>query len=187
MNKKLLIATVGVGALLASGNHHPVQGQVFDTVLDGMRHSSESPRNDRSYDSGRYDDRSRRDDDRRTSRFRNESNDPDAIVRRAYEDILNREPDREGLRVYRSHIIDDNWSERDVRSDLRKSAEHEGRTPAAADVVIRRAYQDILGRDPDSAGLALYRSKLLKDNWSERDVRSDLKNSAEYRQKHGRK
>jgi TorA maturation chaperone TorD len=107
------------------------------------------------------------------------------IVRRAYEDVLNREPDKDGLRTYRSRIIDDKWSEQDVRSDLRKSAERAGRTPAAADVIIRRAYQDVLGRDPDASGLATYRSKLINENWSERDVRSALKSSSERRETGG--
>lgn len=106
-------------------------------------------------------------------------------MKRAYEDILNREPDQQGMRTYRSHIIDDNWSEQDVRNDLRKSAERAGKTPESADAVITRAYQDILGRNPDSTGLANYRAKLLYQNWSERDVRSDLKKSQEARSSGG--
>ena len=35
---------------------------------------------------------------------------PSRIVRRAYEDILDREPDSAGLRLYRSRIIDDGWT-----------------------------------------------------------------------------
>ena len=91
------------------------------------------------------------------------------------------------MRTYRSRIIDDHWSEQDVRSDLRKSDERAGRTPAAAELIVRRAYQDILGRDPDAAGLATYRAKLLSEGWSERDIRSDLKNSPEYRNKQNKK
>ena len=103
-------------------------------------------------------------------------------MRRAYEDILNREPDKEGLRLYRSRLIDDNWSEKDVRNDLRKSLEHAQVKSESAEQIVRRAYQDILGRDPDREGMATYRAKLQNEGWSERDVRSDLKKSAERRE-----
>ena len=48
---------------------------------------------------------------------------PDQIIKRAYEDVLNREPDPEGLRVYRRHIVDDGWTEQQVRQSLRASPE----------------------------------------------------------------
>lgn len=113
------------------------------------------------------------------------SNDPEAIVRRAYQDILGREPDEAGMRTYRSKIIDNNWTEKEVRNDLRHSAEAKGRTPEAAEKIIRRAYQDVLGREPDAAGLATYRDKLVNEGWSERDVRSALKSSEERRETGG--
>ena len=112
-------------------------------------------------------------------------NDPEAIVRRAYQDILNREPDAEGMRTYRIKIIDNNWTEKEVRNDLRHSAEAKGKTPAAAEKIVRRAYQDVLGREPDAAGLAMYRDKLVNGGWSERDVRSALKSSSERRETGG--
>ena len=48
------------------------------------------------------------------------------IVRRAYQDILKREPDPEGMRAFRSRIIDDGWTEADVRDALRSSPEYRG-------------------------------------------------------------
>ena len=63
---------------------------------------------------------SRGNDSRGGGRF---NADPDRIVRRAYEDILDREPDTAGLRLYRSLIIDDGWSEEQVREALRRSPE----------------------------------------------------------------
>ena len=127
----------------------------------------------------------RSDDDFRDRRNRSESGNPDMIIRRAYQDILGREPDTTGMRVYRSHMLDDGWSEQDVRSDLRKSPEREGKTPESAEAIIRRAYQDILGRQPDASGMATYKSKLLYEGWQERDVRSDLKKSSERRETGG--
>jgi hypothetical protein len=114
----------------------------------------------------------------------------DDVVRRAYQDILGRDPDPDGLRNYRGKIVDDGWSERDVREALRKSDEYAAtggtavnfRT-ASADRIIRRAYQDILGREPDPAGLQTYRRNILQEGWDEHDVRQALIRSPERRQK----
>src|SRR5262245_29142931 len=57
----------------------------------------------------------------------------DRIVRRAYEDVLGREPDPEGLRSYREHVLDDGWSETEVRESLRRSAEYRERTFGSTD------------------------------------------------------
>jgi hypothetical protein len=113
----------------------------------------------------------------------------DDIVRRAYQDILGRDPDPDGLRNYRSKIVNDGWSERDVREALRRSDEYAAtggvavnfRT-ASADRIIRRAYQDILGREPDDAGLRNYRRLILEEGWDEQDVRQALVRSPERRQ-----
>jgi hypothetical protein len=109
--------------------------------------------------------------------------DPDRIIRRAYDDILHREPDTEGLRLYRSRMIDDDWTEQHVREALRKSPEHGDRAQESADKIIRRAYQDVLGREPDYNGLVSYRSKVLDHGWDEHDVREALRSSPESRQK----
>jgi len=109
--------------------------------------------------------------------------DPDRIIRRAYEDILHREPDREGLRDYRSKMIDDDWTEHDVREALRKSSEYDKRKEESADKIIRRAYDDVLGREPDRNGLRSYRNEVLHHGWDEHDVREALKRSPEYREK----
>ncbi|HBA82717.1 MAG TPA: hypothetical protein DCZ95_01365 [Verrucomicrobia bacterium] len=107
--------------------------------------------------------------------------DPTAIVTQAYEDILGRKPDKAGLSAYRSHIIDDGWSEQDVRNDLKKSDEYRTK---GTDKIVNDAYQDLLGRKPDRDGLESYRRHMLDDGWSEKDVRNDLRNSAEYKNKH---
>jgi TorA maturation chaperone TorD len=109
---------------------------------------------------------------------------PDVIVRRAYQDILGRDPDAEGLRTYRSNIIDRGWSEQDVREALRNSPEYASgaaRT-SSADRIIRRAYQDILGREPDPSGLETYRRNIVEQGWDEQDVRTALRRSQERRE-----
>jgi hypothetical protein len=109
--------------------------------------------------------------------------DPDRIVRRAYEDILHREPDPTGLRIYRSHIIDEGWSEAQVRDELRRSPEfreNSTMTYAKAQDVVRRAYLEVLKREPDPASRPFV-DKVFRDHWSQQDVERELRNSAEYR------
>lgn len=68
---------------------------------------------------------------------------PRSNCRRAYQDILDREPDSAGLRLYRSRIIDDGWTEAQVRDALRKSPEYRENstmTVAKAQDIARRAY-----------------------------------------------
>lgn len=80
-------------------------------------------------DSDRYDrhdrhDRRRHDSEQDPS-FGQE--DPTDIVLRAFAEILNRRPTREELREYRYLITRNNWSERQVRKDLRRRSYSEGR------------------------------------------------------------
>ena len=109
--------------------------------------------------------------------------DYDRAIRRAYQDILRREPDAEGLRHYRIEMIDNGWTEQDVRRALRTSGEHDKVKQDSADRIVRRAYQDLLGREPDGQGLARYRNEMLRNGWTERQVRDALMKSPEYREK----
>jgi len=106
--------------------------------------------------------------------------DPDTIIKRAYLDLLGREPDPAGARDYRSLIIDQGWTETMVRDNIRRGDEfrREG-----ADRIVRRAYLDVLGREADPDGLRFYRGKVLDKNWTEGDVRDALRRSDEYRGK----
>ena len=113
------------------------------------------------------------------------------IVRRAYQDVLGRAPDAEGLQYYRGRIIDEGWSEAQVRQDLRRSDEYKtrtsddgspvGMTRARAQSAVRRAYRDVLGREPDAEGLQYYRNRIVDGGWSEAQVRQDLRRSNEYK------
>jgi hypothetical protein len=114
------------------------------------------------------------------------SADADRIVRRAYEDILDRQPDTAGLRLYRSRMIDDGWSEKDVREALRKSPEYRQQntmTRQKAEEIVRQAYRSELQREPD-AGSRTYVDKVMRDHWTEQDVARELRKSPEYRSKH---
>jgi hypothetical protein len=134
----------------------------------------------RSTSHGSYDHR----DGHHSSDYRGE--DPDRIVRRAYQDVLDREPDTAGLRLYRSRIIDDGWSEKQVRDALRSSPEYREKntmTRQKAEDIVRQAYLSVLSREPDQ-GSRSYVDKVLRDKWTQRDVERELRNSPEYRNKH---
>ena len=110
---------------------------------------------------------------------------PEQIVRRAYQDVLHRDPDDTGMRVYRSHIIDDGWTESQVRDALRKSPEYREQntmTYAKAQEVVRQAYLNILRREPDP-GARNYVTKVMNDKWTQQDVERELRKSPEYRQR----
>jgi hypothetical protein len=108
----------------------------------------------------------------------------DRIVRRAYQDILNREPDSEGLRTYRGRMIDDGWNEAQVREDLKRSPEYREKNAmslAKAQDIVRRAYLNVLKREPDS-GSSGYVDRVLRGA-SQQDIERELRQSAEYRNK----
>jgi len=111
--------------------------------------------------------------------------DADRIIRRAYQDLLGREPDASGQRVYRSRIIDEGWSDAQVRESIRESPEYRERstmTPARAEDIVRRAYQNVLRREPDSASRGFV-DRVMRDHWTQQDVERELRKSPEYRSK----
>jgi len=120
------------------------------------------------------------------------------IVRQAYLDILGREPDRSGLRQYTDAMVNRGWSEAEVRRSLRESPEYRERgrygyaygrgrygygyaQDARAETIVRSAYHDTLGREPDPAGMREYTTRVVRDGWTERDVERALRASYEYR------
>ena len=106
--------------------------------------------------------------------------DYERIITRAYEDILGRMPDRDGMRHFRSRMIDEKWDEARVRAALRESDEFRLRQ---VDIVIHRAYDDLLRRKPDPHGLKNYRDLMLRHGWDEQRVRQDIMGSEEFRNK----
>ena len=111
--------------------------------------------------------------------------DPDRVIRRAYQDILHRDPDEGGYRQYRNKILRDGWTEEDVRNSLRSSPEYREQatmTPAKAREIVRRAYLAVLKREPDP-GAEGFISRVLRDQWSQEDVERELRKSSEYRSK----
>ncbi len=116
-------------------------------------------------------------------KFRNDTGTrPNAAIRSAYRDILGREPDPDGLRNYRQRMVREGWTEQDVRESLRESAEYASRRNDSVNGIIRRAYLDVLKREPDPEGLAHYRQRVLEEGWEYHDVRTALARSPERRQ-----
>jgi len=158
-------------------------------VFDGDRDDRER------FDRGDRDNRGRFDrDDRDRGRFENGRRDDggvgdaDGIVRRAYQDLLGRDPDDAGLRQYRARIIDDNWNERQVRDSIRSSPEYRERTTMTipkAQQIVRQAYLNVLKREPDP-GSQGYVDRVFRDHWSQEQVENELRKSPEFRQKNSR-
>jgi hypothetical protein len=97
------------------------------------------------------------------------------VVRAAYRDILGRDADGPGLRLYLSRLIEGGWSEDQLRDSLRHSDEFRHRD---LDAIIRRVFRDVLGREPDASGLATYQRSLGR-GMTEAEMRGDLARSRE--------
>lgn len=97
----------------------------------------------------------------------------DRMIERAFDDVLGRRPDSREIRLYRTRVYEEDWTDRDIRAALRRQQDDRdrpgrgnggygngdnGSRPTSADVdrIITRAYQDILDRDPDAQGLREY-------------------------------
>lgn len=101
----------------------------------------------------------------------------EAMVRRAYREVLARSVDPEGLRLYRERILREGWTEAQLIAHLQRSDEARS---VSADAAITRMYREVLGRDPDPAGLNHYRQR-WRDGWTQGQIRDDLRRSAENR------
>jgi hypothetical protein len=101
----------------------------------------------------------------------------DLIVREAYLDILGREPDPEGLRNYRSLMIDRGWSERRLREHLANSPEVLWERNSK---IVIRAYQDLLDREPSTRELEVAVEQIGQRKWDEKRYRDEVRKSTEY-------
>ena len=101
----------------------------------------------------------------------------DRTIERVFRDTLGRKPDQSELRTFRTRMIDDGWSEKDVRAELIKTEEYR----TVVDRVVSKAYRDLLGRESDPDGKRGYVRHMLNDRWTEEDVRHSIRESEEYR------
>jgi len=106
------------------------------------------------------------------------------IITAAYEDILGRKPDANGLSEFRTNMVEKGWDEDDVRRKLRDSREYKEKN---AKDIVNAAYQDLLGRKPDKAGMDDFVNKIINDKWDEADVRKMIRRSEEYQKRQNKK
>jgi hypothetical protein len=116
---------------------------------------------------------------RRPGEARAEQAETDRTIERIFRETLGRRPDQSALRNYRTRMIEDGWSEKDVRDELRRTDEYR----TVVDRVITKAYRELLGRNVDPDGLRSYTQHMLRDGWSEDDVRKSIRESQEYRER----
>ena len=50
-----------------------------------------------------------------------------------------------------------------------------------ARAMVRRAYQNVLRREPDQGGWDSYTTKVMREGWTQADLERTLRNSDEYR------
>jgi hypothetical protein len=158
------------------GRSTTFDGNVRDLRLDVWNDRISSIRVRGGGGRGRGNDR----DDRGRGRGRG---DAERDVRRAYRDLLDREPDAVGLRLYVRRMEDDGWSDAQVRAALRDSREYRERntmTRSRAEEIVRNAYRSVLRREPDG-GSRGYVDRVLRDHWTQADVERELRRSPEYR------
>lgn len=104
----------------------------------------------------------------------------DKLIDAVYQDLLGREPDYDGRQNYRRRLLDERWSEGQLRAALRRSGEFRERNVEA---LVRRAYREELGREPDAEGLRNYTRAARERGWSLSELRTELRNSPEVRER----
>lgn len=95
------------------------------------------------------------------------------VVQSAYQDLLGRDADPDGLRLYSDSMVNKGMTAVEVRAAIRNSSEYR------ATQIVRRAYRRVLGREPDKA--SVYVERVMKDGWTLSQVEQDLRNTDEYR------
>ena len=112
---------------------------------------------------------------RRSDEFRRLT--PEYSIRRIWRELLNGEPNERSLRYYQRCMIDQGWTPGQVRRAIQNSDEYRGRR---ADLVIERAFRELLERVPDPAGREHYR-RLIRQGYTDEQVRAAIRQSVEYR------
>jgi SOS response regulatory protein OraA/RecX len=112
---------------------------------------------------------------RRSDEFRRLT--PESSIRRIWRELLDSEPDDRSLRYYQRCMTDQGWTPGQVRRAIRDSDEYRGRW---ADLVIERAFRELLDRAPDPAGRERYR-RLVRQGYTDDQVRAAIRESVEYR------
>ncbi len=154
------------------------------------RHNDRDRDRDDDRDHGRGNDRDRgrddwghdrgRDDRGPNSDYWRHQREVERMVKRVYQDVLGRAPDQRGLELYVGIVEDRGWDESRLRREMEKSPEYRN---TVVPQQITELYRDVLGREPDPAGLRFYTNKVVRNNWSMTKVKRALQDSPEYKAK----
>lgn len=104
----------------------------------------------------------------------------DRIIHATYLDLLGREPDYDGLQNYRRRLLEQGWDEENLRSAIRRSDEFRKRDP---EDIVRRVFQEVLGREPQTRELDSLRRSIREKGWSEGEVKAELRRLPEARER----
>ena len=163
-----------------------IEGPIEVTVYRDSRFRSATRRLSRdvrnlTQDEGEWNDiiSSIRTEFRRPGDARAERADIDQTIERVFREMLGRKPDLSPARRYRTRMLEDSWNEKDVRDEVRRSDEYK----TAVDRLVRKAYRELLGREGDAGGVGNYVRHMLRDGWSEEDVRHSIREGEEYRER----
>lgn len=161
-----------------------IEGPIEVTVYRDSRYRGASHRFSRDVrnlarDGGEWNDiiSSIRTEMRRPGEARAERAETDRAIARVFRETLDRKPDPSEQRRYRARMIDENWSEKDVRAELMKTEEYR----RVVERVVSKAYRDLLGREADPGGFRNYCRLMLHEKWTEENVRDSIREGEEYR------
>lgn len=112
---------------------------------------------------------------RRSDEFRRIS--PEHSIRHIWRELLNEEPDDRILHFYQRRMLEEGWTPGQVRRAIQESDEYRGRR---ADLMIDRAFRELLERAPDPEGREHYR-RLIRQGYTDERVRAAIRQSQEYR------
>ena len=105
-------------------------------------------------------------------------NNPAEIIRLCHLEVLNREPDDDGLNHYLSLFEKDQMDEKKLRDQLRRSKEYLNKNKYFE--IIKKCYKEILNREPDDDGLKYFTGLFDKHVINEKKLCRILKSSNEY-------
>ena len=152
--------------------------RAYEDLLDRTPSDSERDHYVDAMYKHKWDERKMRDAIRESQEFQYTR--PRRMIEEAYREVLLREADSRAYEGLRKEIVKHGWTLEKVKDHLRKSAEYRNVTIPK---MVKQAYQEILGRDPDPQGERNYIS-CLRNGWTYEKLKKELRKSEEYRSKH---
>jgi hypothetical protein len=105
----------------------------------------------------------------------------DRTIERIYRELLGRKVDPTSLRTYRVRMTEQGWTEKRIVEELRGTVEFHN----VAERIVIKAYRDLLQREAEPGAIRNYTEHMLRDGWTEEQVRHSLRESQEFRDRNG--